>query len=145
MSKRSRVSQKVQKQGPATELSAFKKRIVQLERDQEADAARIDAAIRKAENEIAFLEQRHLTREALWSAMWAIRDKTVLMTRDVRKNMHRRTIAAKEMQETLCSDFIYQSTRFAAEDVVDAALRTRFFNLLQRTPTLALIDYLKDA
>jgi hypothetical protein len=145
MSKRSGVCQRVQNQRQQTELLAAMKRIVQLERDQQADADRIDVAIRKAESEIAALEQRNLPREALWKAMWAIRDKTVLMTRDVRKNMHRRTIAAKEMQETLCSDFIYQSTRFAAEDVVDAALRTHFFDLLQRTATPALLDHLKDA
>src|SRR5437879_4202277 len=145
MSKRSRVCQGVQNQSQATERLAVMKRIVQLERDQQADEAEIEAASRKAESEIAALEQRNLAPEALWNAMWTIRDKTVLMTRDVRKNMHRRTIAAKEMQQTLCSDFLHQSTRFAAEDVVDAALRTQFFNLLQRTPTPALLDHLKDA
>ena len=67
------------------------------------------------------------------------------MTRDVRKNMHRRTIAAKEMQATVWPDFLYPSTRFAAEDIADVALRTQFFNLLQRTPTPALVDHLKDA
>jgi hypothetical protein len=145
MSERSRVRQRIQNEGPAAKLSALMKRIGQLDRDQKADEARIDSAIRKAESEIAELERRNLDPDALWSAMWAIRDKTVLMTRDVRKNMHRRTIAAKEMQATVWPDFLYPSTRFAAEDIADAALRTQFFNLLQRTPTPALLDHLKDA
>jgi hypothetical protein len=132
-------------QNPTAEISILMKRIAQLERDQKADEARIDAAISRAEVEIARLERRNLDPESLWSAMWAIRDKIVLMTRDVRKNMHRRTIVAKEMQESPWSDFLYQSNRFAAEDHADAALRTRFFDLLQRTPTRALIDHLKAA
>jgi hypothetical protein len=145
MSKRSRVRQRVEDQAPATELSVLMKRLIQLESDQKADEARIDAAIRKAESEITALGQRQLVPEALWNALWAIRDKTVLMTRDVRRNMHRRTIAAKQLQKSLPPGFLCQSTRFAAEDVLDAALRTQFFNLLQRTPTAALLDHLKDA
>jgi hypothetical protein len=145
MSKCARVRQSAQKEAPATDLSISMKRIAQLERDQKADEVRINAAISKAESEIARLEHRNLDPDALWSALWAIRDKTVLMTRDVRKNMHKRTAVAKEMQETLSSDFIYRSNRFAIEDSADAALRTRFFNLLERTPTPGLIDHLKDA
>ena len=145
MSRRFRVRRENRNQGEAIELAAVMRRIAQLDRDQKADEARIDAVIKKAEIEIAQLVQRHLGREALWSAVGAIRDKTVLMTRDVRKNMHRRTVAAREMQETLGPDFLSQCTRFAAEDVVDGTLRTQFFNLLQRTPTSVLPDHLRDA
>jgi hypothetical protein len=145
MSKRSRVCQRNRNQEETTELAAVMRRIAQLDRDQKADEARIDAVIKKAEIEIAQLVQRHLAPEALWSAVGAIRDKTVLMTRDVRKNMHRRTNAAKEMQEALASDFLSQCTRFAADDIADATLRTQFFKLLQRTLTSALPHHLKEA
>ena len=145
MSKRSRVCQRNRNQEETTELAAVMRRIAQLDRDQKADEARIDAVIKKAEIEIAQLVQRHLAPEALWSAVGAIRDKTVLMTRDVRKNMHRRTNAAKEMQEALASDFLSRCTRFAADDIADATLRTQFFNLLQRTLTSALPHHLKEA
>jgi hypothetical protein len=149
MSKHFRVRHELQSssgnQGQASKVSALMRRIVELERDQKADEARIDAVIRKAEREIANLQQRHLAPDALWSAIAAIRDKTVLMSRDVRKNMHSRTVIARGLQETLGNDFLSQSTRFAADDVTDASLRTQFFKLLQRTPTPALLDHLKDA
>jgi len=145
MSKSFRVRQENRNQGETTELAAVMRRIAQLDRDQKADEARIDAVIKKAEIEIAKVVQRHLAPEALWKAVGAIRDKTVLMTRDVRKNMHRRTSVAKELQEALGSDFLFQCSRFAADDIADATLRTRFFNLLQRTPTSALLYHLKDA
>jgi hypothetical protein len=131
--------------GEKAELAAVMRRIIQLDRDQRADEARIDAVIKKAEIEIAQLIQRHLAPEALWKAVGAIRDKTVLVTRDVRKNMHRRTNVAKELQKALGSDFLFQCSRFAADEIGDATLRTRFFNLLQRTPTSALPYHLKDA
>jgi hypothetical protein len=121
------------------------KRIVQTERDQKADEDRIDAAIARAGTEIASLEQRHLAPEELQRAITAIRDRVVLITRDVRKNMYKRTIAAKDMQECLSDDFLRQCSRFAKDDLEDAKLRTQFFELLARSPTFALIHHLEDA
>jgi hypothetical protein len=120
-------------------------RIVQTERDQKADEDRIDAAIARAETEIATMKQRHLAPEQLQGAITAIRDRAVLIIRDVRKNMHKRTIAAKEMQEYLSEDFLRQCSRFAEDDLEDAKLRTQFFELLARTPTFALIHQLEEA
>jgi hypothetical protein len=127
-------------------LSNLTKRVVQLERDQKADEARIDAVLRKAESDTANLLQCYLSPEALRKAIGAIRDRTALMTRDVRKNMHERSkVARKILEESIGVDVPSQRTRFAKDDTEDAALRTRFFELLDGTPTLALVRYLKDA
>ena len=129
----------------STEVSTLIKKIAHLERDQTADEGRIYAVLRRAEAEIANLQRRYLDPEALRSAIAAIRDKTALLTQDVRKNMHQRIVAARKLQETLGPHFIAQQTRFASEDATDAALRTRFFKILQRTSTSALLNHLKDA
>jgi hypothetical protein len=131
--------------GRATAVSERIKRVVQLERDQSADEGRIYAALRRAEAEIASLEQRDLAPEVLRAALAAIRDKAVLMIQDVRKNMHNRILAARKLQETVGPAFLVQHTRFASDHAEEAALRTRFFKLLQRTLTSALLGYLKDA
>ena len=130
----------------ATEFSTLIKRLVQLERDQKADERRIDAALRKAESDIANLLRRYLSPQALRNAIGAIRDRTALMTRDVRKNMNERsTVAMKLLQESIGVDFRSQRSRFAADDTTDAALRTRFFEVLEGMPTSALLKYLRDA
>jgi hypothetical protein len=120
-------------------------RILQAELDQKADEARIDDAIAKAENKIAALNYRHLAPEDMQRAMIAIRDGTIMIVRDVRKNMQNRDNVAKTMQETLSDDYLRQRSRFAKDDIEDRDLRTRFFELLKRTPTHALIDHFRDA
>ena len=131
--------------GRATAVSELIKRLVQLERDQHGDEGRIYAALRKAEAEIADLQRRDLAPEALRPAIAAIRDKAVLMIQNVRKNMQKRILAARKLQETVGPEYLAQYTRFAPDHVTDAALRTRFFKLLQGTSTSALLSYLKDA
>jgi S-adenosylmethionine/arginine decarboxylase-like enzyme len=133
------------KHGDQVEGFNLLKRILQVERDQKADEARIDDAITKAESDIAALNQRHRAPEEMQRAIIAIRDRTVLIVRDVRKNMQNRDIVAKNMQETLSDDFLRQRSRFANDDIEDANLRTRFFELLERSPTYALLDYFGDA
>jgi hypothetical protein len=129
----------------ATELSTLVKRIVQLERDQKADEDRIDAAITKTESEIARLEQRNLSAEELQKATITVRDRAILIIRDVRQNMVKRAIEAKNMQKSVDDDFLRQRSRFAADDLVDANLRTRFFKLLESTPTFVLVHHLLKA
>jgi hypothetical protein len=130
----------------ATDVASLIKRLIQLERDQQADEGRIDAVLRKTETDVANLLQRYRSPEALRKAIAAIRDRTALVTRDVRKNMHERSKAAmKLLEKCIRLDCRSQRTRFAADDTADAALRTRFFELLERTPTAALVKHLKDA
>jgi hypothetical protein len=136
----------LRKASRATRVSTLINRLIELERDQKADEGRIDAALRKAEADIANLLKRYASPEALRKAIAVIRDKTALMTRDVRKNMHERSVAAmKLLDKSMGLDFRSHRSRFAAEDAADAALRTRFFELLERMPTSALLTHLKDA
>jgi hypothetical protein len=120
------------------------KRIVQAQRDQSADEARIDDAIMRAEKEIARLEQRRLAPGQLHEETIAIRDRALLIVRDVRKNMQRRAVVAKRMQDRL-SDELRQSSRFATSDAEDNNLRKHFIGLLDRTATSALTDHLWHA
>ncbi len=71
--------------------------------------------------------------------------ESILTVRDVRKNMARRTIAAKNMQAIVDDSFLRRSSRFASDDRTDEKLRTRFFELLARTPTYSLLQHLMDA
>jgi hypothetical protein len=126
------------------EASNLYNSIIQTERDQKADEARIDDAIMNAENEITSLEQRQLASEELHDRITAVRDKAVLIIRDVRKNMQRRTLAAERIQKRL-SDALRQHSRFARDDSADESLRAHFFQLMERTPTFALVEHLRDA
>jgi hypothetical protein len=56
----------------------------------------------------------------------------------------KRTLAAKNMRE-MVDDLLRERSRFASQDLEDAKLRTRFFELLGRTPTFRLIRHLQDA
>lgn len=120
-------------------------RSLQLERDQKADGGRIDYAIAQAERAIAALRRRHVGGQELQRSINAIRDRIILTVRDVRKNMARRTIAAKNMQAIVDDSFLRRSSRFASDDRTDEKLRTRFFELLARTPTYSLLQHLMDA
>jgi len=119
-------------------------RILQLERDQKADGTRIDYAIAQAQREIVAL-RRHVGGQELQRSINVVRDRIILTVRDVRKNMARRTIAAKNMQGIVDDSFLRRSSRFASDDRTDEKLRTRFFELLARTPTYALLQHLMDA
>src|SRR5260370_28904977 len=113
-------------------------KILQAERDQKADETRIDDAITKAEGEIAALEQRDLDPEVLQRAIITICDRAILTIRDVRKNMLKRTIAARNMQESVDDDFLRRCSRFAEDDLADANLRTRFVEVVERLTAVGL-------
>ena len=121
------------------------KRILQTDRDQLADEDRIDDAIGMAENDVAWVQQRKLGLEQLQSAITAIRDRTALVVRDVRKNMQRRRLDAECMQKCLNNDFLRQRSRFSRDDFEDEKLRTTLFQLLDRAPTSSLVEHLRDA
>jgi hypothetical protein len=126
------------------ESSDLTSKILRAEREQNADQTRIEEAITKAGAEIGALERRPLGPEGMQRSIITIRDQTVLNIRDVRRNMVKRTIAAKNMRE-MVDDVLRQRSRFASQDIEDANLRTRYFELLGRTPTFRLIRHLQDA
>jgi hypothetical protein len=121
------------------------KRILQTERDQIADEDRIDDAITRAENDIARLQRRQLSAEQLQAAIIAIRDRAVMIVRDVRKNIQRRSLDAECMQECLNDEFLRRRSRFSRDDFEDETLRRKFLQLLERTPTSSLIEHFCDA
>lgn len=121
------------------------KRILQNEREQIADEDRIDTAIRRAKNDIAWLQQRQLGLEKLQEAITAIRDRTILAVRDVRKNMQRRSLDAERMQKCFSDEFLHLRARFSRDDDEDKELRRNFLHLLERTPTSNLLKHLRDA
>jgi hypothetical protein len=105
------------------------------ERDQDADCARINAAIELAKKDIAALEKRELDpedREKQWAA---IRDQTMFVIRDVRHNIVRRASQAKETTRWMID-------RLWCDDD-DVRVIREFLAQLQEVPTRALLDYLR--
>src|SRR5260370_36284270 len=99
-------------------------KVLEIERRQLADYARVDYAITKGEDEIAALEELRLGPDELRRETSVVRDRTVLAVREVRKNMAKRAITAKNMRGSLVES-LRQRSRFAVADTVDAKLRAR--------------------
>jgi CHAT domain-containing protein len=102
------------------------------ERDQDADCARIDAATAMAEQEIAALEGQHLDPHEIRRS--AIRDRTILAIRDVRRNIANRARDAKETETSIIEKLLRQES--------DGRILREFSATLQEVPTKALLDYL---
>ncbi|HMF25967.1 MAG TPA: hypothetical protein VKG24_28110 [Pseudolabrys sp.] len=119
-------------------------KVLEIERRQLADYARVDYAITKGEDEIAALEELWLGPNKLRRETSVVRDRTVLAVREVRNNMAKRAITAKNMQGSLVES-LRQRSRFAVVDSVDASLRARCFASLECIPTLTLICHFIDA
>ena len=109
-------------------------KVLEIERHQLADYARVDYAITKGEGEIAALEELCLGPNELRRKTSIVRDRTVLEVREVRNNMAKRAITAKNMQGSLVES-LRQRSRFAVADTIDASLRARCFASLSSTPS----------
>src|SRR5260370_28596034 len=94
--------------------------------------------MRKGEDESDALEELRVGPGELRRRTSAVRDRTVLAVREVRKNMAKRAITAKNMQGSLVES-LRQRSRFAVADTVDASLRARCFATLECIPTLTLV------
>src|SRR5262245_15426089 len=119
-------------------------KVLEIERRQLADYARVDYAITKGEDEIAALEELWLGPNELRRETSVVRDRTVLAVREVRNNMAKRAITAKNMQGSLVES-LRQRSRFAVADSVDSSLRAGCFASLECRPTLTVICHLIDA
>jgi hypothetical protein len=126
------------------ETVTLQRKVLEIERDQTADLARVDNAIALAEVRISALKRRQLGSEELRRKTSDVRDWTILAVRDVRRNMAKRAIAAKNMRESLTKS-LRQRSRFDIDTVTDAHLRARFFATLERTPTRELLGRFLDA
>ena len=76
------------------------------ERDQDADCAGIDAATAMAEQEIAALEGRHLDPHEIRREWSAIRDRTILAIRDMRRNVANRASDAKAIEDAMVEKLV---------------------------------------
>jgi hypothetical protein len=104
------------------------------ERDQDADCARIDAAIHLAVQAIAALESRHLDPDEARKGWFAIRDRTILAIRDVRRNIIVRANEAKQTKTRMIENFFREK---ASGNPLH-----EFSVTLQDIPTKGLLDYL---
>ena len=91
--------------GEALECSKTTLRLEEAERDQDADWARIDAAIPLAGQDIAALQSRQLNPDEARKQWFAIRDRTILAIPDVRNSVIRRANEAKETQTRMIEKF----------------------------------------
>src|SRR5215471_953606 len=74
---------------------------LQAEREQEADCARIDAAVRLAETALAALASSNEAHKRRCE----LRDRTILTVADVRRNIIRRAKQAQEMRREMIEAF----------------------------------------
>ena len=110
------------------------KNIIDAERDQDADCARIGAAIHLAERDIATLESRQLDSDEARKGWFAIRDRTILAIRDVRRNVIKRANEAKETERWMIEKFFREKA--------NGNPLHEFSVTLQDIPTKGLLDYL---
>jgi hypothetical protein len=110
------------------------KNIIQAERDQNADCARIGAAIHLAEQDIAILESRQLDSDDARKRWCAIRDRTILAIRDVRRNVIKRANNAKETETRMIEKFFREKANGNSLNDFSATL--------QDIPTKELLHYL---
>jgi hypothetical protein len=109
--------------------------VERAERDQDADCARIDAAIHLAEQDIAALESRQLDPDEKRKGWFAVRDRTILAIRDVRRNIIKRANEAKETEIGMIEKFFRERS--------DHNPLHEFSVTLQDIPTKGLLDYLR--
>ena len=106
----------------------------QAERDQDADCARIDAAIRLGEQEIAALENQQLDPDEMRKQWSAIRDRTIVVIRDVRHNVVNRAKEAKATERWMTEKLMQESEK---------KVLCEFSIMLKEVPTKDLVDYLR--
>src|SRR6266446_2752228 len=88
-------------------------KVLEIERHQLADYARVDYAITKGEDEVAALEELCLGPNELRREASVVRDRTVLAVREVRNNMAKRAIKAGDFAraESVRFEFLTREDR----------------------------------
>jgi hypothetical protein len=108
---------------------------IEAERDQDADCARIDAAIRLGEQDIAALEDRHLDPDEMRKEWSTIRDRTILAIRDMVHNVITRAKEAKATEDRIVQKLMCEES--------DGRVIGEFSVALKEVPTRDLVDYLR--
>src|SRR2546427_13246731 len=98
-------------------------KVLEIERRQLADYARVDYAITKGEGEIAALEELCLGPNELRRETSVVRDRTVLAVGEGRNNMAKRAITAKSMQRSLVESR-RQRSGLAVMSTIETSLST---------------------
>jgi hypothetical protein len=109
--------------------------VERAERDQDADCARIDAAIDAAERAITALETRGHGPDERRKELSAIRDRTILSIRDVRHNIITRANKAQQTERWMVQKWL--------REVNDGRILNELTADLQKMPTRGLLDYLR--
>jgi hypothetical protein len=109
--------------------------VERAERDQEADFARIAAAVETAQKAIAALAARPLGPDTTRKEWAAIRDRTILGIRDVRHNVIKRARLARETERWMVEKWL--------REINDGRILRELAAELQRMPTAGLLDYLR--
>jgi hypothetical protein len=104
-------------------------------RDQDADCARIHAAIDAAEKAMAAVEDQQLYPDERRHEWCAIRDQTILGVRHVRHNIIQRAAEAKQTERWMVHKWLSQ--------VNDGRVLREFTADLEQVPTNVLVDYLR--
>jgi len=109
--------------------------VERAERHQDADCARIEAAIDAAERTITVLEARQPGPDERRKELSAIRDRTILAIRDVRHNIVNRANKAKQTERWMVQKWL--------SEVNDGRIRKELTADLQKMSTKGLLDYLR--
>ena len=108
--------------------------VERAERLQDADCARIEVAVDAAERAIAALEARQPGPDERRKELSAIRDRTILATRDVRHNIVNRANKAKQTERWMVQKWL--------SEVNEGRILNELTADLQKMPTKGLLDYL---
>ena len=109
--------------------------VERAERLQDADCARIEVAVDAAERAIAALEARQPGPDERRKELSAIRDRTILATRDVRHNIVNRANKAKQTERWMVQKWL--------SEVNEGRILNELTADLQKMPTKGLLDYLR--
>jgi hypothetical protein len=104
------------------------------QRDQDADCARIEAAIGMAKQAITALEHQQLDAEEMQQKWSTVRDQTIFVIREVRRNVLRRAKEAKETERSMIQQFWQEQS--------DDRVVREFSAEVQKVPTQQLLHHL---
>ena len=117
------------------------KTFIEAERDQNADCARIEAAVRLAEQDFTSLGNRQLDPDEKQKKWICLRDRTILAVRDVRRNMISRANEAKRTQICMIENFFHDRVADGRHNKLSASAEdARSF---QDFSTKRLLDHLR--
>jgi hypothetical protein len=126
---------------PRTVGVGMLKNIIEAERDQDADCTYIDEAVRVAEQDIAALASLHLDTVQTYKEWSAIRDRTILAVRNVRRSIVKRADEAKEIRRTLIETLRRERAACSSDDKALQSLE--YSAILPDIPTKGLLDHLR--